>query len=371
MRIEVVLMNKSDIKDLKIICLFSFFCCLLFAMLYFDYKKIGKVEETKIIHQEKMVIPQKEEIIEITTAGDCTLGSDTNFGYNGEFDWWFKNKAKGDYGYFFAKVKDLFTNDDFSYVNLEGTLTTHNKKVPKAFNFKGNPSYTNILLEGNIEGVNLANNHTNDYGEIGYRDTKANLEKANINYFGYDNVLIKKIKGQKIAFVGYTGVGLWLSSDEEMARTIKYLKEVEKIPLVIANFHWGIEYAHRITATQRNRAHLAIDSGADIVIGSHPHCLQGMEEYKGKIIVYSLGNFVFGGNSNPKQIGRECLIVKMYFHFMDNKLLDTKVKIIPCSISSISGRNNFQPIPATGNEKKRLINIVNKYSINYKYIDEV
>ncbi len=150
MRIEVVLMNKSDIKDLKIICLFSFFCCLLFAMLYFDYKKIGKVEETKIIHQEKMVIPQKEEIIEITTAGDCTLGSDTNFGYNGEFDWWFKNKAKGDYGYFFAKVKDLFTENeivDCDNLNLEKIYHQTVKKVTNDYeNISFNTAISQLMI---------------------------------------------------------------------------------------------------------------------------------------------------------------------------------------------------------------------------------
>ena len=94
-----------------------------------------------------------------------------------------------------------------------------------------------------------------------------------------------------------------------------------------------------------------------------------MELYKGKYIVYSLGNFVFGGNSNPKQIGRECLIVKMYFNYLDDKLQDIKIKLIPCEISSIKGRNNFQPIVVTGSTKEKYLKTINKYSINYKYVD--
>jgi len=352
--------------DYVIIFIVIFF--LFFVPFTYFYETAVKIEPIKVKTVE--YIPPKEETIEITTAGDCTLGADTNFGYNGQFDWWFKNTAKGDYGYFFSKVKHLFTDDDYSYVNLEGTLTKYNKKTTKKYNFKGDPSYTNILISGDIEGVNIANNHSNDYGDIGYSDTKKYLSEANIDYFGHDSILIKEIKGKKIAFVGYTSVGLWIDKDTEMAKTIRKLKEEDKVDVVVANFHWGIEYSHVATKEQRNRAHLAIDSGADIVIGSHPHCLQGMEVYKDKYIVYSLGNFVFGGNSAPKQIGRECLIVKMFFNFVGNDLEGIDIKLIPCYISSIKNRNNYQPIEATGKDKTNLLNTVNKYSINYKYVDK-
>ena len=358
--------KKVDLFDLKllgvIVTVLVFVTGVVFILNHEE-----KISPT-IIKQEEYV--PREEIIEVTTAGDCTLGADTNFGYNGQFDWWFKNKANGNYGYFFEKVKYLFDNDDYSYVNLEGTLTTYNKKTTKKYNFKGDPKYVNILISGGIEGVNVANNHSNDYGQKGYEDTMKYLSEANVDFFGHDNVLIKNIKGKKIAFVGYTGVGLWVNSDKQMKETIKKLKEVDKVDIVIANFHWGIEYSHSMTSSQRNKAHLAIDSGADIVIGSHPHCLQGIETYKGKYIVYSLGNFVFGGNSSPKQIGRECIIVKMFFHFTNDKFDGVEMKVIPCLISSISGRNNYQPIVAEGKTKKNMIDTMNKYSINYKLEDK-
>ena len=367
---------QTNSIDFFIIAIVLFLSSIFITIYSLNSKKNNNVLEIKQINVEKPtpslepvieIIPEpKEEIIEITTAGDCTLGADTKFGYNGQFDWWFKNKAKGNYGYFFEKVKYLFANDDFSYVNLEGTLTTSKKKTEKKYNFKGDPKYTNILISGGIEGVNIANNHSNDYGTVGYNHTKKYLKEAGIDYFGHDSILIKEIKGKKIAFIGYTGVGLWTDKDKDMANTIKKLKS-DGVDLVIANFHWGIEYAHAMSSTQRKRAHLAIDSGADIVIGSHPHCLQGMEKYKGKYIVYSLGNFVFGGNSNPKAIGRDCIIVKMFIHYVDDKLEDIKLKVIPCSISSTKSRNNYQPVVASGSEYKRMIKVINKYSINYKY----
>ena len=360
----VVNMKKDLIKIITYFLIFATFH-LLFLSIYLS--SLNKFEYEPIILKAPHI--PKKETIEITTAGDCTLGADTNFGYSGQFDWWFKNKANSNYGYFFEKVKYLFENDDFSYVNLEGTLTTYNKKTAKRFNFKGDPSYTNILISGGIEGVNISNNHSNDYGITGYDDTQKYLEEAKIDYFGYDNILIKKIKGKKIAFVGYTGVGLWVDNDKEMTKTIKKLKEEDKVDIVIANFHWGIEYSHAMTETQRKRAHLAIDSGADIVIGSHPHCLQGMELYKDKYIVYSLGNFVFGGNSNPKSIGRECIIVKMYFNFIDDVYQGVKIKVIPCNISSVKSRNNYQPIVVDDKTKKTYLNTMNKYSKNYKYVE--
>lgn len=373
-KIEIIKKKKNNNIDLIIIISIVFLSLIFIAFSFWNYRNRQMfVEQTKPIKIDNPVpvfepvsVEPKEEIIEITTAGDCTLGADTNFGYNGQFDWWFKNKAKSNYGYFFEKVKYLFENDDYSYVNLEGTLTTSKMKTKKRFNFKGDPKYTNILISGNIEGVNIANNHSNDYGTVGYNDTKKYLEEAGIDYFGHDSVVIKEIKGKKIALVGYTGVGLWVDKDKDMANTIKKLKN-DGVDIVIANFHWGIEYSYSVTSVQRKRAHLAIDSGADIVIGSHPHCLQGMEKYKGKYIVYSLGNFIFGGNSNPKAIGRDCIIVKMFIKYVDDKLESIKLKVIPCSISSTKSRNNYQPVVVTGSEYKRMIKVINKYSINYKY----
>lgn len=362
-------MKKFD--KFLVVTMFLLIVILVFGIFYYNvilyYKNLSNKNDKKEESSEIIVIPDQYKTIELSAAGDCTLGTGANFSYKGNFDWWFKEKAKSDYKYFFSGVKDYFINDDYTFVNLEGTFTKSNNKTKKQFNFKGDPSYVNILLEGSVEGVNLANNHTNDYGTTGYSDTKKYLKEANIDSFGYDNVLIKEIKGIKIAFVGYTTVGLWPTSTSEMTKTIKSLKEEGKADIVVANFHWGIELARKMSDSQRKNAHLAIDNGADIVIGHHPHVVQGIENYKGKYIVYSLGNFVFGGNSSPGKAASEAIIAKIYLDYKNNELQNIELDIIPVSISSTSSRNDYKPVPLTGKRKQYLINTINKYSINYKY----
>lgn len=366
-------MKKFD--KLLIIVMSLLIVILVFGIFYYNvilyYRNLSNKNDLRQESSEIIVIPDQYKKIELSAAGDCTLGTGANFSYKGNFDWWFKEKAKSDYKYFFSGVKDYFINDDYTFVNLEGTFTKSNNKTKKQFNFKGDPGYVNILLEGSVEGVNLANNHTNDYGTTGYSDTKKYLKEANIDTFGYDNVLIKEIKGIKIAFVGYTTVGLWPTSTSEMTKTIKSLKEEGKADIVVANFHWGIELVRKMSDSQIKNAHLAIDNGADIVIGHHPHVVQGIENYKGKYIVYSLGNFVFGGNSYPGKGAWEAIIAKIYLNYKNNELQNIELDIIPVSISSISSRNDYKPVPLTGKKKQELINTINKYSINYKYEEKV
>ena len=347
-----------------------FYLIMSFILLIFYTTIFFVINDTKKSYSDITKAPDKIKIIELSAAGDCTLGTGANFSYSGNFDWWFKEKVKGDFGYFFSGIKHLFQNDDFTFVNLEGTLTKSNKLTKKQFNFKGDPSYVNILLEGSVEGVNLANNHTNDYGQTGYLDTKKYLTESNIDYFGYDDILIKEIKGVKIAFVGYTKVGLWVTSDRDIIKNIKKIKDSGEVDIIIANFHWGVELARKMNNSQINLAHLAIDNGADLVIGNHPHVVQGMELYKGKYIIYSLGNFVFGGNSYPGKGAWEAIIAKIYLNYKNDELENISLKIIPVSISSISTRNDYKPIVLEGKKKQAVIDIINQYSINYKYNEE-
>jgi len=345
---------------------------LLLLFLFISFLTLGCLK-----NKEEIDIPldipleNKPEKIDVTTitlnaAGDCTLGTDSNFGYHGHFDWWFNEQVKGNYSYFFSGVRRIFENDDFTFVNLEGPLTKSNNRVEKNFNFKGDPSYVNILKEGSVEGVMFANNHVNDYGEEGYNETIEVLEEAGIGQFGYEHALIKEVNGIRIGFVGYSTVGYWTSKDSEVITGIKSLKD--KVDYLIANFHWGLEGHHNMSYNQKRLAHIAIDNGADLVIGSHPHVVQGMEKYKDKYIIYSLGNFVFGGNSNPGD--KNAIIAQINLNFKDNNLVEEKIKIIPVSISSTTKRNDYRPIVLEGAAKKKVIDIVNQNSINFKYIDE-
>ena len=133
---------------------------------------------------------------------------------------------------------------------------------------------------------------------------------------------------------------------------------------MIASCHWGIEGDHYPNSYQQQMAHQVIDWGADVLIGSHPHVLQGVELYNGKVICYSLGNFCFGGNRNPKV--KDTAIYQQTFTFVDGVLQkDISADIIPCTISSTTARNDFQPTVAEGERKQAILDDMNDYSKPY------
>lgn len=305
-------------------------------------------------------IPEKEEEIQITisAAGDCTLGTDKNFNRNTNFVAMYNEKK--DPSYFLKKVQSAFADDDLTIVNLEGTFTKSNNRQDKQFAFKGDPEYTAILTEGSVEAVNLANNHSRDYGMDSLADTKKYLDEAGVVHFGYEETAIVECKGVKIGLVGIYELPDGLGRLQQVKDHIKKVKE-EGATLVIVSFHWGIEREYYPNSVQKKLAHTAIDEGADLVLGHHPHVLQGIETYKGKKIAYSLGNFCFGGNSNPSD--KDTMIFQQTFTIKDGKvLLDENVNIIPCSLSSVSNRNNYQPKILKGDEAKRVLKRIKKYS---------
>ncbi|MEH7154897.1 CapA family protein [Neobacillus drentensis] len=312
--------------------------------------KNEKTEERKLeVKQEIKPEPVKETIIKISAAGDFTLGSDESFNYSSSF-----NKAAADHGlpYFVKGLDDIFLNDDFTTVNLETTLTNATKKAVKTFRFKGDPSYAKILELGGIEAVNLANNHIHDYLDKGYQDTMASLEKQNIGYFGYDHKYITTVKDTKIGALGYEG---WSDTAEIRSQVSKDIKELraQGAQIILVHYHWGSERHYAPDSSQQSLARYTIDSGADLILGHHPHVVQGIEEYKGKFIVYSLGNFMFGGNKNPSD--KDTFVFQQTFHLKNGVLSDAKeINVVPFSISSVSSRNDYQPTLLTGSEKKRV-----------------
>jgi poly-gamma-glutamate capsule biosynthesis protein CapA/YwtB (metallophosphatase superfamily) len=299
--------------------------------------------------------------ITISSAGDVTLGGDDSYGFHGSFNQEAKNSG---IAFFVENIKDLFSQDDLTIVNLETTLTKATSKAQKQFAFKGDPSYTEILTLGSIEAVNLANNHTFDYLEKGYQDTIENLKNVGIGYFGYENHNITEIQGIKIGMLGYKG---WHDNQlirDQIKKDIQNLKE-QNVKVVIVNFHWGEERHYVPNKTQTSLGRFTVDSGADLVIGHHPHVVQGIEEYNGKFIVYSLGNFMFGGNRNPSD--KDTFVFQQTFHIEDGELTDKKeIKVIPFRISSVNHRNNYQPTPLRGKAaktlKEKIINLSKKIS---------
>lgn len=302
---------------------------------------------------------EKEVSITISAAGDCTFGSDRSSPSSANFYSVYK-KVKSQ-NYFFKRVKKVFAKDDLTIVNFEGTLTKSTTRSPKRFAFRGNPSYVNILKKANIEAVSFANNHCRDYGNKSYSDTIKTLKKAGIKYASYSKVSIYSTKGKKIGMIAVNGLEGTTYSKSLIKNGIKRLKK-KKVDLIIVSMHAGIERTNTPNTSQKDIARYAVRLGANLVLGHHPHVLQGIEKYRDAYIVYSLGNFCFGGNTNPAD--KDTMIFQQTFTFKGNKLLKKKSKasIIPCSISSTPTRNNYQPKISSGARYKRILNRISKYS---------
>ena len=334
---------------------------LILLSIFKNYNK----DNNDLNYNEEKLEPEIEKTIEnksitISFAGDVTMGNYKGSSYYGTFDNEFKNVG-GNFDYFFENVKDVFTNDDLSIVNLEGPLTTAQNAKVKKFAFKGDPSYVNILKSGNIEAVSIANNHSEDYFEEGMKDTKFILNENNIEYFGLGEKAVIDTNGIKVGLLGYNG---WPENCTEenlnsMKNDIEALKK--EADMVAVYFHWGIEREYTPNQIQKNFAHNAIDYGSDLVIGAHPHVVQGIEEYNGKYIAYSLGNFCFGGNKNPSD--KDSMIYQQTFNFENNKLVGIETpNIIPCSISSTKSRNDYKPTVLQGSEANRVLNKIKSIS---------
>ena len=293
----------------------------------------------------------------LSVVGDCTLGTDEYFDYDTSLNAYYENYGAD---YFMANVKSIFSKDDLTIANFEGTLTESTELEDKQFAFKAPASYANILTAGSVEAVNTANNHSHDYGEESFNDTLKALDTANILHFGYDETAVTEVKGVKVGLVGIYELNDHLGREEQLKQNIAKVKQ-DGAQLIVVIFHWGNEKEEVPDENQKTLGHLAIDEGADLVCGHHPHVLQGIEEYKGKNIVYSLGNFCFGGNAYPSDM--DTIIFQQTFTIDQNGVKDDNAtNIIPCSISSDSDYNNYQPTPAEGEEATRIMQKIQKRS---------
>ena len=327
-------------------------------------KNIGGVTETsrdvKIPDEGSETSKEVETSITISFAGDCTIGTDESFSYVNSFPYILKQQ-KNDYAYFLNDVKPIFSTDDLTLVNLETTLTTATKMAIKEFRFKGDPSNVNILKAGGVDMVNIANNHINDYLTQGFNDTLQTLHDNKILYSGMGHIAYYKKKGITVASIGYKG---WDTSiKKNLEEDIKKAKMEAQI--VIVSFHWGSEYAFYPNQTQTELGRFSVDCGADVVVGHHPHVIEGIEKYKGKYIVYSLGNFCFGGNTQPADF--DAYIFQNKFKFDSENNMTSEVKIIPCSVSSVKNINDYRPTILRDNEKQRVLEKIYKLSSGLEY----
>ena len=295
----------------------------------------------------------------LSVVGDCTLGTDETFDYDTSLNAYYENYGAD---YFLQNVKDIFSADDLTIANFEGTLTDSDEREDKTFAFKAPASYASILTGGSVEAVNTANNHSHDYGEQSFNDTLAALDDAGIVHFGYDETAVMDVKGIKVGLVGIYELYDHLEREQQLKDNIAKVK-ADGAQLIVVIFHWGNETETVPDSNQTTLGRIAIDEGADLVCGHHPHVLQGIETYKGKNIVYSLGNFCFGGNSSPSDM--DTMIYQQTFTIdADGVKKDNVTNIIPCSISSAAydGYNNYQPTPAEGEEATRILGKINERS---------
>ena len=284
-------------------------------------------------------------------------------------------KVLNEYGkqYPYEKIKGEVLKDDITIANLECALTDNSNHALKKNRIvlgadRDNATY---LKRGGIDVVSLANNHTMDYLPEGLQDTVQSLNDAKVGYVGVKNNSTAQIepyivekKGIKVGVLGYNTFppeGLFYSDDDirVLYARIGYLEDMKiqisdakkKCDFLIVYFHFGSEYYTKVSEEQKQYARTAVDSGADFVVGSHPHLLQGMEIYNDVPIYYSLGSCIFDDLSYPETNDSIILQIKLSKNSM-------KVKEIPIVIE------NCRPQIAWGNDKKRILqSIKNKSNI--------
>lgn len=287
--------------------------------------------------------------VSVLFSGDVTLG----YHYEEYVDEQVSKGGKKDelLGWGFQQVKGVTTKADLFVVNLECPFTDRGEKIPKNFNFRARPELSAALAAGGVDVASIANNHMIDYGPEGLFDTISALDTLGVAHFGAGRTLaearapaIVEKKGLRFAFLGYFFLGDRNIEPKEVIATaeqpgvagdfsdlaaMKAMVDADvraakqQADHVIPFFHWGREGTTQPEPYQVELAHAAIDAGAAAVIGSHPHVLQGLELYQGKPIAYSLGNFVFGGNWNPRD--KRTALVALRF---DDKGV-TEVTVVP------------------------------------------
>ncbi len=321
--------------------------------------------------------PAPARPVTLVVGGDVTVG----YHYEEYFD---DQVARGKtreemFAYGFREVRPIVDSGDLFVVNLECPYTDSTEKLPKNFNFRARPELVNVLTAGRVGVVSLANNHMMDYGAQGLLDTLTALEAARIPFFGAGRDLAEArrpalltVGGLRVAFLGYfflgtrnieprevyatdttPGVAGHFSDVDAMERMLRedIASAKAQADLVLPFFHWGIEGNTTPEPYQVRLAHAAIDAGAAGVLGSHPHVLQAMELYQGRPVLYSLGNFVFGGNWNPRD--KRSVLWRARFDsagYVSSDVLPLRTDRYP--------EFPVQPVPVTGAEAEGVMTLL-------------
>jgi poly-gamma-glutamate capsule biosynthesis protein CapA/YwtB (metallophosphatase superfamily) len=253
---------------------------------------------------------------------------------------------------------------DLMMVNLENAVTQSIDSMEKEFVFKMKPKYLSQLRNADISIVNCANNHAADFGAEGILETIHQLDSIGIRHTGIGRNLaearkpvVLKVNDIRIGLLGYGGSRTHIASRTLPGTTSRsqwlILEDIKRlrphVDFIVINLHWGNELDTEPDSDQIHLAHQIIEGGADLIVGHHPHVLQGIERYHGKIIAYSLGNFVFGGNS--RSANSETAVLKVRF------TKDTvEVWAVPVSV------RNWQPAPAESSAAQQVLQCLQERS---------
>ncbi len=263
-----------------------------------------------------------------------------------------------DPSYFLSEVSFLFKNDDLTIADAENVYSdSKNLQISEkgqsadpnieAYWFKTKTKNARILKVGGIDYVSIDNNHINDYGPQGYKDTKKALDKVGVDWGEQNKICYYEKDGYTIGVIGIT-----MYQEGAVPTIKKHIKKASKeSDYQIVYFHGGTEAIHKPEEWKVNACHKLIDAGADLVIGDHPHVLQPLEKYKGKTIIYSMGNFVFGGNRHPEN---RTMIYQHTLTIDDGKVSKEKGKIIPCYVYT-GPTNNWKPKIITNKRERKKV----------------
>lgn len=306
-------------------------------------------EPTRAEQTEPAEETEPEDSVErfvLSFAGDCTFGyTITPEGSGGNFP----SIVGTDYSYPLANVAQYFLNDDYTLVNLECCLTYYTPTeeemesmglATKRFRFKGLPAYAQILSCSGVEFASCCNNHSLDFGWTGWSNTLSALADVGVGYAGYGKTWVATTEsGLTIGVAAYS----FYVTEANLRSTISSLRE-QGAEVVIISLHGGTEGSYSPTENQIRNSRLAIDCGADIVFGHHTHTLLPVEYYGDGVIYYGLGNFSFAGNTYPSDMD-SAILQQEILRAQDGTISLGALTMIPCSMSSITTQNNYQPTP--------------------------
>ncbi len=294
---------------------------------------------------------QSNMSIILTATGDLTIGTNYKAYKNLDASIFGKELKRqgGDINFYLRNIRDVLAEDDLTIVNFEGTLAEQvmvpTSKKNNEFLFLAPVSYAKTLPDNSIEAATLENNHVMDFGEDGYASTMNALQEAGVVVANSTTLGIFEVKGVKIGMLayqtfngGYDRIRATLQNDIDRARSLG-------CDIVTVSYHWGNELDYHPNENQQDLAHQTINAGADLVIGHHSHRINPIEEYNGKYIVYSLGNFSFAGNNKPSDM--LTFLFQIKFKYRRGQMYGTEFRIIPCRISSKTDYNDFAVTPLT------------------------